>query len=347
MYVRNTWYVAAWHHDLKPGVVLPVSILDEPIVIWSAHGRLVAFEDRCPHRLAPLSLGRCEGPNLRCMYHGMLFDSEGTCIEVPGQPQAPPAAQVRTYPVAARHGWIWVWMGDPAGADAGLIPDCYGLDDPTWMLGSGQLDFAAEARLINDNLLDLSHVSFVHAASIQGGPEFAESLPKWETLPNGLRYSRWMVGTTRPSGGESRQLDGTPVDEFLTYDFLIPGILLLYNGLFEAGTAAACGFGPPDRSSAIHKVSASSQAVTPTGKRSTRYFFSAGPRRDLGTEADRDAQVSVAQQAFEEDRRMIEAQQAVIDRTANPTVVPTAHDRSVTIFNRMVERFVRQEQAQV
>src|SRR6478736_1262962 len=102
-YVRNAWYVASWEQDLDPARPMAVSILDEPIVLWNSDGALVAMEDRCVHRLAPLSLGRCEGAKLRCMYHGLLFDAGGRVVEIPGQDLIPPQARLRTYPVAVRH----------------------------------------------------------------------------------------------------------------------------------------------------------------------------------------------------------------------------------------------------
>jgi vanillate O-demethylase monooxygenase subunit len=230
-------------------------------------------------------------------------------------------------------------MGEPALADVALVPEVFGPDDPDWMLGSGQLDYAAEARLINENLLDLSHVSFVHQSSIKGGPAFSEALPNWEKLPRGLRYSRWMTNVTQVSGGETRNLaDAGPVDEFLTYDFLIPGILVMYTGVFPQGTAVEFGHRAPDRSRAIGGVSVSSQAVTPMRDRSTRYFFSAGPSRAQGTEAIRQLQVELAQKAFAEDKVMIEAQQRVIDKAGDTRVIPTAHDKPITLFNAMVQR---------
>jgi phenylpropionate dioxygenase-like ring-hydroxylating dioxygenase large terminal subunit len=344
-YVRNTWYVAAWADELEPDKPNAVSILGEPIVLWRSDGKLTAFEDRCPHRFAPLSLGRCEGATLRCMYHGLRFDADGKCVEVPGQDLISSYLQVKSYPVVERHSWAWIWMGDPALADEGDIPPAVGLDDPDWILGRGYLDYDAEARLINDNLLDLSHVTFVHANSIQGGPEFASSQPKVTVLPNGLRFSRWMVNTVNPSGGETRKTD-VPVDDFNTYDFLIPGILLMYNGSFPAGTAEACGFGAPDRSKAIAGVSFSSQAVTPTGDKTSRYFFSAGPHKDFGDARMRDLQTEMARMAFAEDKIMIEAQQKVIDSDPARPIIPTAHDRSVTLFNRLVEKLATEDQMQ-
>lgn len=341
MYVRNAWYVAAWSHDLKPAVPLGLTILGEPIVIYRTEAaRVVALEDRCVHRLAPLSLGRCEGDRLRCMYHGLLYAPDGRVVEIPGQDQIPPKASVRSYPVVDRHSWIWVWMGAAEEADDALIPPAVGLEREDYILGHGQLDYAAEARLINDNLLDFSHLAFVHTASFGSGPQFAETQARISPVERGIRYERW---TENSLGSSSRKSD-VPMDSWMSYDFLIPGVLLMTGGVFPLGTAQACDFGPPDLSRAVSGVTFTSQAVTPLTDKTSRYFFSWGPRRGIGDEAQRDLLMSIAAKAFAEDKVMIEAQQQIVDLTADPRVMPTAHDRGVTLFNRLVERLARAEQ---
>jgi phenylpropionate dioxygenase-like ring-hydroxylating dioxygenase large terminal subunit len=338
-YVRNAWYVASWVQDVSSDKPYALSILDEPLVLWRAEDRWIALEDRCSHRLAPLSLGRVEGDSLRCMYHGLRFSTEGKCVEIPGQETIPAQARVKTYPIVEKHSWLWVWMGDPALADVSLVPPAVGFDDPDWILGRGFLDYQAEARLINDNLLDLSHASYVHANSFQGGDVYALERPQLETLSRGVRFSRW---TTDVPGSIIRQSD-EKVDAYMRYDFLIPGVLLMWTGQFPAGTAAACNFEKPDYSMAIGGVTFTSQAVTPTGDKTSRYFFSWGPHRNHGDEALRDFLLGVAQQAFAEDKVMIEAQQQVIDRTASPSIVAIAHDRGPILFNRLVEQLAQDE----
>jgi vanillate O-demethylase monooxygenase subunit len=339
-YVRNAWYVAAWSHEIEAAKPFAVSILDEPIVIYrSESGRLVALEDRCVHRLAPLSLGRCEGERLRCMYHGLLYDPDGAVAEIPGQDLVPRNARVRAYAIADRHDWVWVWMGDAALADEALIPPAVGLGDPDYILGHGRLDYEAEARLINDNLLDFSHLSYVHANSFGAGPEFAESLPKLEPLERGVRYSRWMPDTL----GQSSRKSSVPIDSYMTYDFLIPGVLLMWSGNYPQGTARKLDFAAPALEDAQAGVTFTSQAVTPLSAKTSRYFFSWGPRRGHGDEALRDSLMQLAGVAFGEDKTMIEAQQKVIDRSPNTRIMPTAHDKGVTIFTRLVERMAKAE----
>ena len=221
--------------------------------------------------------------------------------EIPGQDLVPKHAQVKAYAVADRHDWIWVWMGDPAGADEALIPPAVGLSDPDYILGHGQLDYAAEARLINDNLLDFSHLSYVHANSFGAGPEFAQSLPKLEPLERGVRYSRSMTDTM----GQSSRKSDEPIDSYMTYDFLIPGVLLMWSGNHERGTAKKLDFAPPRLEDARAGVTFTSQAVTPVIARAPSAAQAqkacvsaapseAGPRRDNFTFSGRIATQTIA-----------------------------------------------------
>ena len=334
-YPRNAWYVAAWAHDLAPDKPTAAMILGEPLVIFRADVGLVAFEDRCAHRAAPLSLGRCEGAGLRCMYHGFLFDKQGKAVEIPGQDIIPPGAKVRTYPVVERHSWIWIWLGDPAKADDALIPSAVGLDDPDWILGSGTIDYDAEAHLINCNLLDFSHLSFIHPASFNSGAEFSDALPRWEKIDRGLRHIRWIEAMETPPG--DRKMD-RKVDYYLEYDFLVPGILLMWTGMFPTGTAQDCDFGRPNHDLAVGGVARTSQAVTPLEDGQSRYFFSVGPSRLHGDEERRDKDVAMAVMAFGEDKTMIEAQQKILKRRPDHVIIPTAHDRAITQFNRLMNK---------
>jgi vanillate O-demethylase monooxygenase subunit len=214
-----------------------------------------------------------------------------------------------------------------------------GFDDPDYILGRGFLDYEAEARLINDNLLDFSHLSFVHANSFGAPPDFAETHAKITPLERGVRYERWIEGSL----GSSSRKTSEPMDSFMSYDFLIPGVLLMWSGVFPRGTAKARDYAGIDLGEAVSGVTFTSQSVTPMHQTSSRYFFSWGPHRNHGDAALRDSLMLLADQAFGEDKLIIEAQQKVIDDTPDPQVMPTAHDRGVTLFNRLVEKLAREE----
>jgi vanillate O-demethylase monooxygenase subunit len=339
-YVRNTWYVAGWAQDFAPNKPVGITLLGEPVVIWrTADNVLTALEDRCVHRLAPLSLGRCEGAKLRCMYHGLLYDRSGAVAEIPGQDVIPPHARVRSYPVREKHSWVWVWMGDVPSCDESLIPAAVGFDDPNYILGHGQMDYAAEARLINDNLLNFSHLSYVHINSFGANEEWARRRPKVTLLQNGVRVERWLEDTA----GTSRLSYSKPGERYSRYDFLLPGVLLMTGGVFPIGTRERLGDAAPELEQAEGAVTFTSQAVTPVTEKTSRYFFSWGPHRKHGDEGLRDTLMGVAFKAFAEDRVMIEAQQRILDMTPTPRIMPTSADRAITLFNQLVAKRIREE----
>lgn len=339
LHVRNAWHVACWSMDLAETTPFAITVAGDPIVIFrSESGMLAALEDRCVHRLAPLSLGRCEGETLRCMYHGLRFAADGACVEIPGQETIPATARVRAYPVVERHSWIWVWPGDPAKADPALIPPAVGFDDPDYILGRGQLDYQANAQLIHDNLCDFTHLSFVHPASFGADAEWANTRPKVTPLPRGIRFERWVRAQ---SGGRSR---GGPVDVWSSYEYHVPGVLLMPTASFPVGTADRLGDAPPPPDLPRTGVTFTSQAVTALTDRTSRYFFSWGPHRDHGDEALRDVLMGLADKAFAEDKTMIEAQQRVIDLDPARRAMPATFDKGVVLYQRLVERLAREEQ---
>ncbi len=132
MFLRNAWYVVAWDHEVRREL-LARTVLNENLILFRTEdGGVAALEDRCCHRQAPLSAGKLVGSNVQCGYHGFTYDRTGACVLVPSQALVPPGARVRSYPVIERHGWIWLWLGDPALADAALVPDLYWHTDPGW-----------------------------------------------------------------------------------------------------------------------------------------------------------------------------------------------------------------------
>src|SRR3989442_5906126 len=111
MFLRNCWYVAGWSHDFSGGTLVCRTVLGEPIVLYrKGDGGIAALEDRCVHRLAPLSRGRIEGDDLRCMYHGLKFAPSRRCVEIPGQNAIPPKAPGRSYPPGAEECSVLLWL---------------------------------------------------------------------------------------------------------------------------------------------------------------------------------------------------------------------------------------------
>ena len=170
MFLKNCWYVAAWGSEVGNTPFARV-ICGEPVVMFRTEdGRAAALEDRCCHRNLPLSMGKVEGSDIRCGYHGLKFDATGSCIEVPGQTQMPPGAKVKTYKLIEKWQLLWIWMGDPAKADESELPHWQYMSDPTLAVARGNdakpLAMKCHWELNNDNLLDLSHIVYVHPTTL-------------------------------------------------------------------------------------------------------------------------------------------------------------------------------------
>lgn len=162
-FLRNAWYVAGWSQDFadKP---ISRTYLDEPVVMYrTTDGALVALADICSHRFAPLSLGRQIGDTIRCPYHGLVFDKNGTCIHNPhGKGLRPAALNVRAYPIYERDGLAWIWMGNADLAAQTQVPAYPFLSQTGMKTISGYTQVNAHYELVTDNLMDLSHVEFLH-----------------------------------------------------------------------------------------------------------------------------------------------------------------------------------------
>ncbi|MDE3044633.1 MAG: aromatic ring-hydroxylating dioxygenase subunit alpha [Acidobacteriota bacterium] len=172
MFLRHAWYVAALSSELSEQP-LARTILGEHVAMYrDSTGRVVALADTCPHRGYPLSLGRLVDDQLVCGYHGFTFDCDGVCVSVPGQDRIPSKLAVRTYPLVEQGAWVWIWMSREEPDYARLPETPWLIDGEEWSVVTGAAKIDAHVGLLVDNLLDLSHETFLHQGSI-GTPEVA------------------------------------------------------------------------------------------------------------------------------------------------------------------------------
>ncbi len=359
MFLKNYWYVAAWNHELgrEP---LGRKFLGEPVVMYRKEdGTPVAFEDRCCHRRAPLSLGHVVGDGIQCGYHGLTYNAEGECIAVPGQTRLPPGTRLRTYPVVERWQWIWIWMGDPAEADPDAIPNIVWHDDPAWATVGGYLHMDCHYQLLVDNLLDLTHETFLHQktignehvartplAKVSRGRTAAElefsALRDVARDENGVTAIRWMLDIEPPplyakAGGFDKP--GQKVDRWQFIRFEPPSHVWLDVGVADPGTGATTG----DRARGItHTVV---DGITPETETSLHYFWTF-PRdyRLDDTELDSFLQTGV-HNTFLEDKVMLEAQQRIIDADPAAKIVDINADAASIQARRIVDRLLEAEAA--
>jgi vanillate O-demethylase monooxygenase subunit len=340
MFLQNCWYVAAWEHELKETPLLARTIIGQPVVLYkAANGTPVAMADRCCHRLAPLSRGRLEGDNVRCMYHGLLYAPDGACIEIPGQKAIPRIARVKTFAVAARNKLIWIWMGDAVSADRSLIPDTYALDHPDWRYRPGYVRFGADYRYILDNLLDFSHLSYVHAATLGGSDLIAKAKAEVEPFEDGVRIRRLTLNSPQPPFAKPFLADGTNVDRWHHYEIRVPGIMSMDSGIQATGTGVPEGV----RNNALEFRAYN--LVTPETERTSHYFFALAHNFAIDDPSTTEKLHAEVSKAFAEDEAMIEAQQRAIDETPDLQMVVIPADTALVQMRRILEAKLARERS--
>lgn len=246
-FVRNQWYVVALTDEVADAP-LARTVCGEHVVLYrTADGSLVALADRCSHRGFPLSLGEVVGNELQCGYHGLKFDSCGTCTWAPNQSKIPSKANIAAYPLVVTGPWIWMWIGDPELAEASAKPDLPWLGDPDWGVVAGMEPLAARYALLVDNLLDLSHESYLHAGSI-GSPEVA--LAPIETTvdeaANIVYCGRHMSSVECPPFYQKATGLSTPIDRWQDIEYRPVCSYILHSRVAAAGVTPHADGSDPD-----------------------------------------------------------------------------------------------------
>lgn len=345
MWLRNCWYVIAWDHEIpsvESGGLFSRIVLGEPIVVYrrgGGEGGYVAMEDRCCHRHAPLSVGRREGDCLRCGYHGLKFDPDGRCIEIPGSDRIPEQARVKTYPVVMRNRWVFVWMGEPDRADEAMLPDNFSCDSPEWINKPGYMHYDTPYLLICDNLLDFSHLSYVHEKTLGGSTEIAQATPEIEMVygggQRGIRVSRRVPDVPPPPFYQRFRRFDSNLDRWFIYDFLLPGTLLMHSGGRPVGD-------PPDDLSRAVRLH-SCQTLTPETPASTHYFFQQSHPANAGDASVTQSIYDSLITAFNEDRDMIRAQARIVGMDPDRPMLPLKMDAALVRFRRLLKEEVEAE----
>ena len=232
--LRDEWYVVAFSYEVDDRHPLPRYCCGDRVVLFrTAQGVPVALYDRCPHRGSPLSLGKIAEDTLQCPYHGFRYGITGRCVRVPSQAAIIPELAVRSYPVVEKGGFIWLWPGDTELADPAKLPDChaFGLDRPDWTAKPYLLlEIKSNYSLLFENLLDTSHISFLHGTALDGG-RMASSTFHLEGDGKTVRLIRELNGDTpTPSNTKQYGLQGvTMFDRRLESIAYLPNLHIIRN----------------------------------------------------------------------------------------------------------------------
>jgi phenylpropionate dioxygenase-like ring-hydroxylating dioxygenase large terminal subunit len=339
MFLRNGWYTALWSHELTDKPVGKTFLNEKVVLFRNDRGQVGALEDSCCHRAAPLSLGEVSGATLACGYHGLKFDVNGKCVEVPGQTEVPAGAKVRSYPVHEKNNVVWIWMGETAKADVAKIPDMPWLSDPKWATTPGRLHVKTNYQFIIDNLLDLTHVAYVHKKTLSGDPREATTPTKTERLNDGVRVGRWMIDFVPPPLFAKAGNFTGKVDRWQHVTWHPPGTVYLDVGCATTGTGAPQG----DRSQGISIWS--SHLITPESEHTSHYMFCFA--RDFKVDDPEMSKMLYegSKATFTEDADMLEAVQANRTGGSLDGLIHITADAAQLQARRMLSSMIGAEQA--
>jgi phenylpropionate dioxygenase-like ring-hydroxylating dioxygenase large terminal subunit len=334
-FLENFWYAAGWSSEItaKP---LARRILDRPVALFRTEsGKAAAFDDCCPHRMVPLSRGTVEGESLRCGYHGLRFDCSGQCVEVPGQVNIPPRAKVTSHALVERWNLAWIWMGDAAAANEELIPALPWLTATDWAYSHGCITYACNYVLLLDNLIDLSHTTFVHRQTI-GTDDVARTPIKTTSGAAHVLVERHMTDTEpsimyRKAGGFTGK-----VDRWQKIAFTPPTNIIIDAGAVPAGT------GDTKRGIGTRIIN----LITPETPTSTFHFWAFARDFKLDDPSMTKYLGDAVMITFNEDKLLIDDQQRNVDARPRQRMLDNTADTGVVLARRIVERLLHEQEAQ-
>lgn len=334
-FLRNAWYMAAWAHEIGEGLFRR-RLLGEPMLLFRKQDGLVAaMVDRCPHRFAPLSMGTRDGDCVTCPYHGLTFDASGACIRNPFSESPPKGAQVRTYPVHEQDGIVWFWAGTPERADASLIPDFAMLSiEGHGAPITGVMPMAAAYECGTDNLMDLSHIEFVHKGSFAGNGVIFTGEHSVREEGGTLHSDWWMPDVAAPPHTFGIYDPAMRCDHWLEMRWNAPAAMYL-----EVGAR------PKDAAKDSGLVAHQAHILTPETADSTHYFWAT--TRTMPPSEQGDAMLAaLMDQAFSgEDKPIIEATYANMDGADFWDRKPLflGIDAGGTKARRLLQKLIQQE----
>jgi phenylpropionate dioxygenase-like ring-hydroxylating dioxygenase large terminal subunit len=333
----NAWYAASWDYEVKR-TLLPRTICGKHLVFYRrTDGVAVALEDACWHRVVPLSHGRLRGNDVVCGYHGLAYNSDGRCTFMPSQETINPSACVRAYPLVERHRFVWVWMGDPAMADPAIVPDLHWNHDPAWAGDGKTMDLKCDYRLVLDNLMDLTHETFVHSSSI-GNDAVAEAPFETHHSDRFATVTRWMHNIEAPPFWAGQLGKSGKVDRWQIIRFEAPATIAIDVGVAPAGTGAPQG----DRSQGVNGFVLNT--VTPETERSCHYFW-AFVRNYRLDEQTRTTQLREGVSGiFHEDEIVLEAQQRAMDENPDRVFYNLNIDAGSMWARTLIDRMIAAEE---
>ncbi len=334
--IRNAWYVAAKSSEISRELFSRQYLGISTVIFRKQDGTPVALQNRCCHRSFPLVEGRLDGDVLECGYHGFRYDCAGRCIAIPSQKKAPENIRLRCFPLIEKKPFIWIWPGDPALADESLLPHQAFFDHADWAVNIGYLKIQGSYVHLHENLLDLSHLSFLHAKTF-GTPEYARA--PLEATVEDAHFEVWRHVEcelppiyARPLGWEGDQAMRSSGSLFIS-----PGLHL--------NTGVLKNLDHPEKMQDSQPMVKVAQLITPETNTSTNYYYAQCRNFALDDREMGKFMLEANQAAFSEDVFAIEHINRMQDNDRTPGFyeIDVAADRPGVSMRRHLKKLADAE----
>lgn len=329
----NQWYVAALSKELKDQP-LGRTLLGQPVVLFrNGHGQVCALEDRCCHRALPLSCGTLESDGLRCGYHGLLFNGSGQCIEIPGQEKIPSRARVSSFQVKEQDELVWIWYGDENTPEPNCEPPTYSVHSSGKYLFDGDVfHYNAPYQLIHDNLLDLSHLGYVHLKTIGGNAKIHMNAAMQTTSQdNCVRVVRHMLNSEPPPTYSAAYPFKGRIDRWQEIEFHVSH-LRIWTGAVDAGSE------PVDNPERGGFHMRGFHGITPETENTSHYFWTMASNPAINQDEVMQKVIEQTAFTFEEDKVVIEAQYQNMQKFPGKPMIDIHVDVGANRARRIVEQ---------
>jgi phenylpropionate dioxygenase-like ring-hydroxylating dioxygenase large terminal subunit len=337
MFPLNQWYIAGFSWELQDKPIAR-KLLNHPVVLFrTGTGEVAALEDRCCHRSVPLSCGTVEGAGVRCGYHGLLYAPNGVCVEIPGQATIPSKAKVKAFTLVEKDQILWIWMPQEEGAaPTHAAPDYPVHSDPRYSFKGDVYHYDAPYQLIHDNLLDLSHLGYVHLRTIGGNAKVHMNAElRVEGSGDQVKVLRYMPDSPPPPTYTDAWPFKGNIDRWQEVEFHLSHFRI-WTGGAELGTEDMA---DPNRGG-FHMRGL--HGVTPETDTTAHYFWTIAANHHPEKSDITDLVYEQTAMTFEEDKVVIEAQYNNMLRFPSAPQIDIHVDVGPNRARRIVDRLMTQ-----
>jgi vanillate O-demethylase monooxygenase subunit len=229
-------------------------------------------------------------------------------------------------------------MGEARKANPAAIADYPPDDQVNWPRANDMLHLKASYVMVLENLMDLSHLSYLHKGSIGSSEaDSAKASMDVQRTPGGMKFLRVMRDADAPKNWLKRYKTKAKIDRWSEFEYVAPSIILQYSGGVNAGEYDA---GVREGGHLVRTI----HAITPETEKSCFYFFNKADGYSKFESPDTVRTWASTTDVFKEDAFMLEQQQLRLENFDTDKLMDINTDVARVQMIRALKERLRQEQ---